>query len=165
MIIENKSSTGFQLAYSDRSVVAICEDGNFTKVFLHGVESFFIVEKKYEDVKKEFMDAHDRDPFYQGAQAQTKIKVFPTITVDKSVFCLQSIAYDHDQEERKYIKLIANFPVKNDLLKILIEEVVGVESYNEYGFHKYECTISIGRLFDPESIIPVIEEKIKDFLL
>jgi hypothetical protein len=164
MIIEDKSSQGLRFSFNDRSIIAIQEDGDLTRVYFYGIPTPVLLHKKYEEFKKAFIDAQDRDPYTDKTSAKYQIDSFPEITIGEFKFFLQSVKSEYDQETRSHLKLVANFPVKNDIIKLLVEEVPGVESYNEYGFNKYECTISIGKLFDPKSLIPQIEEKIKTCL-
>lgn len=71
---------------------------------------------------------------------------------------------EFDDTISKSIIVRANFPVKNDIIKTSVEYVIGVEKYVDYSFSKYEGTISIGVMFDIETIMEQVEEKIKSCL-
>lgn len=66
----------------------------------------------------------------------------------------------------KYFYIIMNstFNVKDDRLKMIIESIDGVESYNEFNYNKYETRICIGKLFDPYEVRKNVEIKLQEFL-
>jgi hypothetical protein len=63
-----------------------------------------------------------------------------------------------------YINMNSTFNVKDDILKIIIESIDGVESYNAFNYNKYETRIRIGKLFDPYAVRKNVEIKLQEFL-
>lgn len=66
----------------------------------------------------------------------------------------------------KYYYMVMNstFNVKDDRLKMIIESIDGVESYNDFDYNKYETRINIGKLFDPYEVRKNVEKKLQEFL-
>ena len=63
-----------------------------------------------------------------------------------------------------YIVMNSTFNVKDDRLKMIIESIDGVESYNDFDYNKYETRINIGKLFDPYEVRKNVEKKLQEFL-
>ncbi len=52
---------------------------------------------------------------------------------------------------------------ENPALKIIIENITGVENLETWSCHKYNFLVVIGKAFDREEIASMIEKKIKEF--
>lgn len=52
----------------------------------------------------------------------------------------------------------------NPSLKIIIEQIEGVEELDTFGVHKYNFIVCFGKAFDREEIKKQVEKKIADFI-
>lgn len=52
----------------------------------------------------------------------------------------------------------------NPSIKIIIEQIEGVEEIETFGVHKYDFIVSFGKAFDRQEIKKQLEKKISDFV-
>lgn len=87
---------------------------------------------------------------------------FKTIKVGDFSFKLD--IFESKTNTCDYIIMDCTFNVKDDRLKMIIESINGVESYNEFNYNKYQTRINIGKLFNPYFVRNDIETKLQEFL-
>jgi len=158
MIIETKNS-GSDMVVDDHSILAIRKHGSSTCLFLYGGTEM-VIETDYDKMKELFIESKKRDRFTDELPRKLTVKKFPIVHSGEHSFEIQIQKTEHENEVSQQLRIIANFPVKNDIIKTSVENIAGVESYNEYGFNKYEGSIYVGKLFDIETVREDVEKKV-----
>lgn len=161
MILETKIS-GAEAVIDWFSVMAIFKYCDGIRVYLYGQENPIYIELPFDKAKEKFIEAKSRDRFSDRPPQEAEIKSFPLVEAGIYKFSLQTFKTKLSDGFSQLLKMNANFPVKNDIIKTCVENIPGVEKYNLLNWDKYECTITIGRLFDLETIRQQVEQKIKE---
>ena len=167
MVIETTIwATDAKVLIDDFSICSIEEnEKDGTIIWVYGKAMATIVRMPFEEMKKLFIESKKRDRFSGEPPRKSENKIFKVIEVGEHKFQLDIRTSEYEDGICSNIQLNANFPVKNDTLKILVESLVGVEKYSEYTFSKYDGVITIGKLFDAETVREQVEQKIKEYLV
>lgn len=166
MILETKTKdTNSNVLIDDFSICSIKENNqNGTEIWIYGNSTPIVVVNPFNEMKKIFIEAKNRDR-YTGEQKSKMIKKsFPVVKVDDFLFSITIVTNEWNNEVTKNLEVDANFKLKNEILKKEVEYIVGVETFNEFSFSKYKCSINIGKLFDAETIRDQVEQKFIEYL-
>ncbi len=166
MVIETKiKATDANVLIDDFSICSIEENNNNgTSLWLYGKPTATIIKMPYEEVKKIFIESKKRDRFSGEPPRKSEQKKFGVVEVGEHKFQLDIRTSEFEDGVCSTLQMNANFPIKNDALKTMVEYVIGVERYSEYSLSKYDGSITIGKLFDAETVREQVEQKIKEYL-
>lgn len=163
MVIETKLKEGGKTClFDDLSITSIEQmiSDDVVKIWTYGKSEAMIISMPFEEIKNIFIEAKKRDRFSDSPPQKIEIKKYPLVEIGEHKFMLITWRTEFEDGQGQQIKISANFPVKNDLIKQCVEEIKGVEKYCDYLFDKYEGSISVGKLFDIEAVKNKVEEKI-----
>jgi len=166
MIIESKiKATNSDVLIDDYSLCSIEENnGNGTTIWLYGKTTPTIIIKPFEEMKKIFIDSKKRDRLSGEEKSQCIKKPYDVVKVDENCFSVNITQMEWKGEVTKSLEIHANFKLKNEVLKNEVEDIIGVEEFNNFSFSKYKCSVSIGSLFDIETIRDQVEQKFIEYL-
>jgi hypothetical protein len=134
-------------------------DGRSTLLLYGG--GMFYTDLSLEDIAAKKSEA-DSDIHSRGPKPVEK--KFNNITVGTKSFRVDIHSFKlADEKEKISLILHANFLVKDPILTMVIESIIGVESMYSWS-NKYDSSISIGEMFDPETVRSAVEERLQLFL-
>lgn len=149
----------------DNSICGIAHNtisGSF--IWLYGQHGAIEVSESFEEMNAVFVESRKRDRFTGEMPKKSEQKKFGVAVVGDHKFQLDIRTSEFEDGLHSTLQLDANFPVKNDAIQTIVEMIIGVERYSEYSFSKYNGSITIGKLFDAETVRGQVEEKIKEYL-
>lgn len=165
MVIETTiKSTNNKALIDDLSICSVEEHNNGTSLWLYGKDTPTIISMPFDEAKQVFIEAKKRDKFTGELTRKSEQKKFKVVEVGEHKFQLDIRTSEYEDGMISSLQLYANFHIKNDLIKQFVEYVAGVENYCDYSFNKYEGYITIGKLFDAETVREQVEQKIKECL-
>lgn len=166
MILETKTkNTNSNVLIDDFSICSIKENNqNGTEIWVYGNTTPIVVVNPFDEIKKIFIEAKNRDRYTGEQKAKSTKNHFPVVKVDDFLFSITVVTNEWNDEVTKSLEVDANFKLKNEVLKKEVEYVIGVETFNDFAFSKYKCSISIGKLFDAETIREQVEQKFIEYL-
>jgi len=166
MTFESKiKGTDAKVIIDDFALLSIEENNkNGTTVWLYGKSTPTVITKPFNEMERIFIDSKKRDRFSEEEKSQCIKRPYDVVKVDENCFSVNITQTEWKGEVTKSLEIHANFKLKNEVLKKEVEYVIGVESFNDFHFSKYQCSVSIGRLFDIETIRDQVEQKFIDYL-
>lgn len=162
MIIETEDK---QLAFEDRYISAVeFYTDHHTLLYVAGTTTAIKAHIKYKDALELFKEAQKRDRFTDAEPRKSEQKKFEPVVVGAHKFKIDIRTTEYEDGVSSTLHLYTNFELKDDGLKEVIKSVEGVSDSLTYGYSRYETSISIGKMFDPEKVRQDLEGTIKNYL-
>ncbi|MES3018159.1 MAG: hypothetical protein V4721_10280 [Bacteroidota bacterium] len=144
------------------SVIAARKGPNNTCIISTYGGAEHMIKSDITELKKQVQDSKQPGSIY--GSPNNEVRVSDRIKVGEHSFQIDIHTSEYNGEKMSSLMLNSSFPCKNPALETIVGYVNGVEKMNEYSWEKYRGHISIGKMFDPETVKKAIEQKIIEFL-